>query len=83
MLLECPEWQGFQLLETSVATGCQLYVLHRLASRVALDSEQRKRSRATPWFRRLARNYWFDGPFERVLAHRTTLDWHPKERTAA
>lgn len=83
MLLECPEWQGFQFLEASVESGCQFYVLHRLASRKALESEHRKQSRATPWFRRLARNSWFDGPFERVLVHRMTLEWHPKERTAA
>jgi hypothetical protein len=76
MLLECPEWQGFQLLEASVESGCQFYVLHRLADRVALDSEQRKRSRATPWFRRLARNKWFDGAFERVLCSRLSLTWN-------
>jgi hypothetical protein len=83
MLLECPDWQGFQFLEASAETGCQFYVLHRLASRTALDADERKRSRATPWFRRLSKNAWFDGPFERVLAHRLTLQWHPKERALA
>jgi hypothetical protein len=75
MLLECPEWQGFRLFETSAARGCQFYVLHRLASRSALDSEQRKRSRTTPWFRRFAKHAWFDIAFERVLCHRLGLLW--------
>ena len=76
MLLECREWQGFQLLEMSTERGCQFYVLHRLAARTALDSEQRKRSRSTPWFRRLAKNEWFDKAFERVLCRRISLLWH-------
>ena len=79
MLVECPEWQGFQFLETTVDDGCQFYVLHRLADRRALESEQRKRSRATPWFRRLAKHDWFDGPFERILAHRVSLLRHAGE----
>jgi hypothetical protein len=73
ILLECPEWQGFQCLEASVAQGNQLYVLHRLADRRALDSEQRKRSRNTPWFHRLARYDWFDKAFERVLLRRMSV----------
>jgi hypothetical protein len=76
MLLECREWQGFQFLEMSTERGCQFYVLHRLADRTALDSEQRKRSRSTPWFRRLAKNNWFDKAFERVLYKRMSLLWH-------
>jgi hypothetical protein len=75
MLLECRDWQGFQFLEMSIDRGCQFYVLHRLADRAALDSPQRKRSRATPWFRRLAKNKWFDGAFERILCHRSSLLW--------
>lgn len=70
MLVECPEWKGFQFVEVPVARGCQFYVLHRLAERAALDSDERKRSRSTPWFHRLAKNEWFDGPFERVLCRR-------------
>jgi hypothetical protein len=76
MLLECREWQGFQFLEMPTKRGCQFYVLHRLAARAALDSEQRQRSRSTPWFRRLAKNKWFDKAFERVLWHRIGLLWH-------
>ena len=76
MLLECTEWSGFQLTETVARRGCQFYALHRLADRSALDSKQRKLSRATPWFRRLSKNKWFDGPFERVLCHRSNLLWH-------
>ena len=70
ILLECPQWRGFTLGESSAGYECRLHVLHRLADRSALDSDERKRSRATPWFERLARNAWFDGPFERVLAER-------------
>jgi hypothetical protein len=44
--------------------------LHYLEDRAALDSRERKRSRATPWFKRLARNAWFDGAFERALCKR-------------
>ena len=70
ILLECPDWDGYQLLEAPSVRGCQFYVIHYLADRGALESEWRKLSRSTPWFRRLARNKWFDGPFERVLCRR-------------
>jgi hypothetical protein len=45
-------------------------VLHRLSDRRALESEWRRLSRSTPWFKRLAKNKWFDKPFERVLYQR-------------
>ena len=70
ILLECPEWRGYQLFEAPAARGCQFYVLHHLADRSALDSEWRRRSRSTPWFHRLSKNKWFDGPFERILCRR-------------
>jgi hypothetical protein len=70
ILLECPEWRGFQCLEASAARGNQFFVLHRLAARSALDSDQRRRSRSTPWFQRLTGHEWFDQAFERVLLHR-------------
>jgi hypothetical protein len=73
ILLECPEWQGFRFVQVPSTSGCQFYVLHRLSDRAALDSEHRKRSRRTPWFKRLATNEWFDEPFERVLSRRVTL----------
>ena len=76
ILLECPDWRGFQCLEAPAAQGNQLCVLHRLAARSALDSEQRRRSRSTPWFRRLARHGWFDTGFERALFHRVSLVRH-------
>ena len=76
ILLECAEWSGYQLTETDATRGCQFYALHRLADRSALDSKHRKRSRATPWFKRLSKNKWFDGPFERVLCCRSSLLWH-------
>lgn len=70
MLLECPLWDGCRFVEQQVTEGCQFYALHQLASRAALDSEERQRSRATPWFKRLAKNEWFDGAFSRVLCRR-------------
>jgi len=76
MLLECPDWRGFQFLEMTTKRGCQFYILHRLASRAALDSEERRRSRSTPWFQRLAKNRWFDKAFERVLCRRMSFLWH-------
>lgn len=79
LLLECSTWQGFQFLEASAEDGCRFHVLHRLAERSALDSIQRKQSRATPWFRRMAKHKWFDGAFERVLAQRVSLLWQPLE----
>jgi len=75
MLLECAEWSGFQLMEANAKRGKQFYALHRLADRSALDSAQRKRSRATPWFKRLSKNRWFDAAFERVLCYRSSLLW--------
>ena len=75
ILLECTEWSGFQLMAAASQRGNQFYALHRLADRSALDSKQRKRSRATPWFRRLSKNKWFDAAFERVLCYRSSLLW--------
>lgn len=70
ILLECPEWHGGRLVEEKVADGCQFYALHNLASPAALESEARRRSRATEWFQRLARNDWFDKKFVRGLYRR-------------
>jgi len=72
ILLECPDWEGFQFLEGPSEKGCQ-FVLHRLAERGALDSEWRRLSRSTSWFKRLAKNKWFDKPFERVLYRRIDI----------
>lgn len=70
ILLECREWDGCRFVETKTANGCQFHSLHQLSDRAALDSEQRKRSRATPWFKRLSKNDWFDGAFTRTLYKR-------------
>lgn len=70
ILLECAEWHGGRLVEEQVADGCQFYALHNLASPAALESNARRRSRATEWFQRLARNEWFDKKFVRALYHR-------------
>ncbi|MBM3523304.1 MAG: hypothetical protein FJX57_10135 [Alphaproteobacteria bacterium] len=70
ILLECPQWNGFRFVEQEAGRGRQYYALHWLAERAALDSEYRKISRATPWFRRFARHDWFDGAFVRVLGRR-------------
>lgn len=83
ILLECPDWDGYQLFEAPAASGCQFYVLHHLADRSALDSEWRRLSRSTPWFRRLAQNKWFDGPFERILCRRVTPRRRRKLRSVA
>ena len=70
ILLECPQWDGCRFVETQVANGCQFYSLHQLSDRAALDSAERKRSRSTPWFKRLSQNDWFDGAFTRTLYRR-------------
>jgi hypothetical protein len=73
ILLECPEWDGFHLLEEPADVGCQFRVLHWLSEPAALESEWRRLSRSTPWFRRLSKNEWFDVAFERVLYRRLPL----------
>jgi hypothetical protein len=70
ILLECLAWDGCRFLEEKVSSGCQFYALHQLSEKKALDSQERKRSRSTPWFKRLARNAWFDGAFQRTLYRR-------------
>jgi hypothetical protein len=67
MLLECPTWNGCRFVERAVPEGCQFHALHQLEDRSALESEERRRSRATPWFMRLKRHPWFDEPFTRQL----------------
>ncbi len=71
MLLECSTWDGCRFVEEIAHEGCQFYALHQLSDRRGLDSDERKRSRATPWFRRLPVNDWFDGGFTRALYKRT------------
>jgi len=70
MLLGCAQWKGCRFVEAKRDAGCQFYALHQLASPAALDSPERKASRATPWFRRFAQQAWFDAPFTRVLYRR-------------
>ncbi len=70
ILLECPLWDGCRFVEQKLREGCQFFAMHQLADKAALDSEERRRSRSTPWFRRLAGNEWFDGAFTRVLYRR-------------
>jgi hypothetical protein len=67
ILLECPAWNGCRFVEPSVPDGHQFYALHQLKDRSALESEQRQRSRATPWFMRLKQHAWFDEKFTRQL----------------
>jgi hypothetical protein len=74
ILLECPEWEGYRFFEAPSVRGCQFYAVHYLSDRSALDSEWRRLSRSTPWFRRLAKNKWFDGAFERVLCRRVLMN---------
>ena len=72
ILLECPIWDGCRFVEQKVERGCQFYAMHQLADRRALDSAERKRSRATPWFKRLSVHPWFDGAFTRTLCRRAS-----------
>ena len=72
MLLECPVWDGCRFMEETVRDGCQFHALHQFSEAKALDSEQRKRSRSTPWFGRLSKNEWFDGAFKRTLYKRVS-----------
>jgi len=70
ILLQCPTWDGCRFVEAPHAKGCQFFALHQLSDRAALDSAERARSRATPWFQRLKRFEWFDQPFTRTLYRR-------------
>lgn len=70
ILLENPLWDGCRFVEQKVPEGCHFYAMHQMSDKVALDSAERKHSRATPWFRRLARQSWFDGGFKRNLYYR-------------
>ena len=70
ILLENAQWDGCRFVEQKANDGCQFHAMHQLSDRAALDSAERKRSRATPWFRRLAQHDWFDGAFTRTLYRR-------------
>ena len=70
ILLESPLWDGCRFVEQKVGEGCQFYAMHQLSDKAALDSVERKRSRATPWFKRLSVHPWFDGAFTRTLCRR-------------
>jgi hypothetical protein len=74
MLLECPVWDGCRFVEEAAQDGCQFHALHQFSDAKALDSEERRRSRSTPWFNRLSKNDWFDGAFKRTLYRRVS---HP------
>jgi len=78
ILLESPLWDGCRFVEEKTDRGAQFYALHQLADRTALDSAERRHSRATHWFRRLSTQTWFDGAFKRTLCRRM-----PSERSAA
>ena len=71
ILLECPIWDGCRFVEQKVDKGCQFYAIHQLSDKAALDSAERKRSRATAWFKRLSAHPWFDGAFTRTLFRRS------------
>lgn len=70
ILLECADWTGCRFIEKPVEEGHQFYALHQLGNVSALDSQERQRSRATPWFMRLKQHPWFDGAFTRQLYNR-------------
>jgi hypothetical protein len=68
ILLECAAWDGCRFVEA--ATDGRFFALHQLSDRSALESPERARSRATPWFHRLKRYDWFDESFTRTLYRR-------------
>ena len=70
ILLKAEHWGGCRFVEERVADGLLFHVLHQLDDLSALDSEQRKESRSTPWFKRLSRNEWFDTGFVRKTYRR-------------
>ncbi len=70
MLVACETWDGGRLVERQEKGGHQFYALHNLTSPKALDSAERKNSRSTDWFKKLAENDWFDGAFVRTLYRR-------------
>lgn len=67
ILLECPTWGGCRFVEAQTDDGHQFFALHQIDNPAALESEERKRSRATPWFKRLKQHSWFDEAFKRQL----------------
>ena len=73
ILLENSAWGGCRFVEQQVSDGHQFYALHQLDTPAALNSEERRRSRATPWFMRLKRHSWFDEAFTRQLYTRTEV----------
>ena len=65
MLLEDPRWLGvrrFTIFDGAPAPFNRL-ALHYLATRDVLDSDARKRARATPQRARLAQEPWFKGRY--------------------
>lgn len=71
ILMECATWGGCRFVEAPAADGHQFFALHQLDDAAALESDERKRSRATPWFKRLKQHAWFDEAFTRDLYIRT------------
>lgn len=71
ILLECAAWGGCRFVEAPTPTGHQFFALHQFDDAAALESEERRRSRATPWFKRLKQHSWFDEKFTRQLYIRT------------
>lgn len=73
ILLECSAWTGCRFIEKQVDEGHQFFALHQLQNADALNSQERQRSRATPWFMRLKQHSWFDGAFTRQLYKRAEV----------
>lgn len=65
LLLEDERWLGvrrFEIVDGAPQSFNRL-ALHHLSDRSALDSDARKRARATPWRARLAAESWFQGHY--------------------
>ena len=64
-LLECPEWLAVRRfhLEISDPGNYNRLALHYLADESAMDSDARKKARASEWRDRLANQPWFKGHY--------------------
>ena len=73
LLMDCPVWDGCRVVEQEVDKGAQFFAIHQLADLSALESEERKAARATPWFERLKVHDWFDEAFSRRVMLRRKI----------
>jgi hypothetical protein len=65
LLMQEPDWLGVRRFEIidGAPEAFNRMALHYLADQKALDSEARRKARATPWRAKLAREPWFNGRY--------------------